>query len=44
MGANPANKSIGWCLTSTGDCQGIGSALTAPGPLPFWGMPYNAAS
>ena len=20
---NPANKSVGWCLTSTGDCQGI---------------------
>ncbi len=42
-GGNPANKSIGWCLTSTGDCQGIGSALTAPGPLPFWGMTYDAA-
>ena len=24
---SPANKSIGWCLTSTGDCQGMGSAL-----------------
>ena len=40
----PSNKSVGWCLTSTGDCQGIGSALVAPGPLPFWGMPYNAAT
>jgi hypothetical protein len=43
-GGNPANKSVGWCMTSTGDCQGFGSALTAPGPLPFWGMTYNAAA
>ena len=43
-GGYPANKSIGWCMTSTGDCQGIGSALTAPGPLPFWGMTYNAGT
>ena len=41
---SPANKSVGWCLTSTGDCQGVGSALVAPGPLPFWGMPYNPAN
>jgi hypothetical protein len=41
---NPSNKSVGWCMTSTGDCQGIGSALFAPGPIPFWGMPYNAAT
>ncbi len=40
----PADKSVGWCLTSTGDCQGIGSALYAPGPLPFWGMAYDAAA
>ena len=40
----PANKSVGWCMTSTGDCQGIGSALIAPGPLPFWGMSYDAAT
>ena len=39
-----ANKSIGWCLTSTGDCQGAGSALFAPGALPFWGGSYDAAS
>lgn len=43
-GGNPANKSVGWCLTSTGDCQGVGSALVAPGAIPFWGMPYNAAT
>jgi hypothetical protein len=43
-GGNNANKSIGWCLTSTGDCQGLGSALNSPGPLPFWGGPYNAAA
>ncbi len=41
---NPSNKSIGWCLTSTGDCQGIGSALFAPGSIPFWSMPYDAPS
>lgn len=43
-GQNFANKSVGWCLTSTGDCQGVGSALVAPGPLPFWGMAYNSAT
>jgi hypothetical protein len=31
-------------MTSNGDCQGIGSALFAPGALPFWAMPYNSAS
>jgi hypothetical protein len=40
----PAAKSIGWCLTSNGDCQGIGSKLFAPGALPFWGMPYDATA
>ena len=39
-----ADKSVGWCLTSTGDCQGVGSALFAPGTLPFWGGPYDAAT
>jgi hypothetical protein len=39
-----AEKNVGWCLTSTGDCQGIGSALFAPGAIPFWGMPYNSAT
>jgi len=43
-GGDLASKSIGWCLTSTGDCTGIGSALHAPGPLQFWGMPYFASS
>jgi hypothetical protein len=33
---NPAEKNVGFCMTSTGDCQGIGSALIAPGPLKFW--------
>jgi len=32
----PSEKNVGFCLTSTGDCQGIGSALVAPGPLKFW--------
>ena len=40
----PAEKNVGFCLTSSGDCQGIGSALFAPGALPFWGMPYNSAT
>lgn len=40
----PAAKSIGWCMTSNGDCQGIGSKLFAPGALPFWGMPYDATA
>jgi len=43
-GGTPAAKSVGWCLTSTGDCQGAGSALFAPGPIPFWGMYYSAAT
>jgi len=43
-GGDLASKSIGWCLTSTGDCTGIGSALYAPGPLQFWGMQYFASS
>jgi len=33
---NPAEKNAGFCMTSTGDCQGIGSALFAPGTLKFW--------
>ena len=41
---SPAEKNVGFCLTSSGDCQGIGSALFAPGTLPFWGMPYNSAT
>jgi len=39
-----AEKNPGFCMTSTGDCQGIGSALAAPGALPFWAMPYNSAT
>jgi hypothetical protein len=34
----PAEKNVGFCLTSTGDCQGIGSALFAPGTLEFWAL------
>ena len=43
-GGQPAAKSVGWCMTSNGDCQGMGSALSAPGPIPFWGMSYVAAT
>jgi hypothetical protein len=45
-----AEKNAGFCLTPTGDCQGIGSALFAPGAfappgeLPFWGMAYDSVS
>jgi hypothetical protein len=43
-GTNKAQKNVGFCMTSTGDCQGIGSALYAPGSLSFWGKPYNSAT
>ena len=42
--STPAAKSVGYCLTSNGDCQGVGSALFAPGTLPFWSMPYDATA
>ena len=29
-------------MTSTGDCQGMGSCALAPGTIPFWAMPYNS--
>src|SRR6201997_1452501 len=40
----PSEKNVGFCLTSTGDCQGVGSALVAPGPLSFWGAPYDSVN
>ena len=43
-GGNSAEKNVGFCMTSTGDCQGIGSANFAPGALPFWGKPYNSVN
>lgn len=43
-GGTPADKNAGFCLTSTGDCQGLGSGASAPGALPFWGTPYNSAT
>ena len=42
MGRELAEKNVGYCLTSTGDCQGIGSANFAPGELPYWGLPFDA--
>jgi len=42
-GAN-AEKNVGFCLTSTGDCQGVGSALFAPGPLAFWGTTFDVVN
>ncbi|MEQ1557803.1 MAG: hypothetical protein ABL933_02535 [Methyloglobulus sp.] len=39
-----AEKNAGFCMISDGDCQGIGSALFAPGALPFWAMPYDAVN
>jgi len=43
-GGTPADKNAGFCMTSTGDCQGLGSGALAPGALPFWGQPYISAS
>jgi hypothetical protein len=40
----PISNNVGWCLTSKGNCQGVGSALVAPGPIPFWGMPYDSVN
>jgi hypothetical protein len=40
---NQDSKNVGFCLTGSGDCVGIGSQA-APGPLAFWGMPYNSAT
>jgi hypothetical protein len=37
----PSSKNVGYCLTSTGDCVGIGSAIFAPGTIPYWGLPYD---
>jgi len=39
-----ADKNPGFCMTSTGDCVGMGSQALAPGALPFWSMPYYADS
>jgi len=41
---NKTSRNIGFCLTNSGDCVGINSALSAPGAIPFWGMPYNSAA
>ena len=41
---NQDSKNVGFCLTATGDCAGIGSHSAAPGPLPFWGMSYDSAA
>jgi hypothetical protein len=43
-GGSNAEKNVGFCLTSTGDCQGLGSALRAPGAIPFWGMTYDSTA
>jgi hypothetical protein len=41
---SPSNKNVGFCLTGTGDCVGIGTRAAAPGPLPYWGMSYDSAT
>lgn len=43
-GGNLADKNAGFCMTSTGDCVGMGSGAFAPGAIPFWGMPYDAVN
>ena len=41
---DPTNKNVGFCLTASGDCVGIFSSRFAPGPIPFWGMSYDATT
>jgi hypothetical protein len=41
---NQTSRNIGFCLTNSGDCVGINSALSAPGAIPFWGLTYNSAA
>lgn len=41
---NQTSRNIGFCLTNSGDCLGINSALSAPGVIPFWGLAYNSAA
>jgi hypothetical protein len=41
---NKTSRNIGFCLTNSGDCVAINSALFAPGAIPFWGMTYNSAA
>jgi hypothetical protein len=41
---NQTSRNTGFCLTNSGDCVGINSALFAPGTIPFWGMTYNSAA
>jgi hypothetical protein len=43
-GGNLADKNAGFCMTSKGDCVGMGSAALAPGALSFWGMPYDSVN
>lgn len=38
---NADSKKVGYCLTGGGDCAGIDSGIHAPGPMPFWGLPYD---
>lgn len=40
---NQDSKNVGFCLTAGGDCVGIGSQA-APGPLAYWGLPYNSVT
>jgi hypothetical protein len=41
---NPDSRNVGYCLTGAGDCVGIGSAASAPGPLPYWGMSFDSVN
>jgi len=36
------NGNVVWCLTGTGDCARLLHPGPPPGPIPFWGMSYNA--
>jgi len=41
---NPDSKNVGYCLTAGGDCVGLNSQVSAPGPLPYWGMPFDSST
>jgi hypothetical protein len=43
-GGSLADKNAGFCMTSTGDCVGMGSGAFAPGALPFWATPYDSVN
>lgn len=39
-----ASKNAGFCMTGTGDCDGVGSYRAAPGAIAYWGQHYDSAT